>query len=230
MFGAHQMQAITFTEKPLKFNIIFHEGHAIVNTSQNPNVVPGAILQSIGGVDVSMGKLPDHEVLNTLRASVCPFTISFMVPPTEPSMQPSPQPQYVAPAPAPAPLPMSPTSQSYPVTFYEKPLGFNVKQLATGCYVNKSKNANVLEGSRVLEVNGVDVRGLENTQLRSTLRAAALPISILFAVPDSGMSMASPMVGQPGLQAIEDEHLMPNIKAMLRATIAQILLKNDAEA
>ena len=67
-------------------------------------------------------------------------------------MQPSPQPQYVAPAPAPAPLPMSPTSQSYPVTFYEKPLGFNVKQLATGCYVNKSKNANVLEGSRVLEV------------------------------------------------------------------------------
>ena len=55
MFGAHQMQAITFTEKPLKFNIIFHEGHAIVNTSQNPNVVPGAILQSIGGVVTGAG-------------------------------------------------------------------------------------------------------------------------------------------------------------------------------
>jgi hypothetical protein len=67
-----------------------------------------------------------------------------------------------------------------------------------GCYVKKSKNANVLEGSRILEVNGVDVRGLENAQLRGTLRAAALPISILFAVPEAGFQVQSPSY-QPGV-------------------------------
>jgi hypothetical protein len=98
------------------------------------------------------------------------------------------------------------SSQTYPVTFYEKPLGFNVMQRDVGCYVKKSKNANVLEGSRVLEVNGVDVRGLENSQLRGTLRAAALPISILFAIPEAGFSVQSP-VYQPG---VAEEPLSPS--------------------
>jgi hypothetical protein len=75
MFAGHQTQAIYFTQKPLKFNIIFHEGHAIVNTSDNSQVQPGSILQTIGDIDVSNGKVTStpcvHASIAVLTLLLC---------------------------------------------------------------------------------------------------------------------------------------------------------------
>jgi hypothetical protein len=76
MFAGHQTQAIYFTHKPLKFNIIFHEGHAIVNTSDNPKVQPGSILQTIGDIDVSNGKVVPVPISKLFSVSLTQLALS----------------------------------------------------------------------------------------------------------------------------------------------------------
>jgi hypothetical protein len=91
----HHVEKITFDERPLGFEVMFFNGHAIVNQSDavHHGVYPGAVITKIMGMDVSAAArvppagqssassfLSDEDVLRLLDSSPLPLEVEFAVP------------------------------------------------------------------------------------------------------------------------------------------------------
>jgi hypothetical protein len=91
----HHVETITFDERPLGFEVMFFNGHAIVNQSDaaHRGVFPGAVISKVMGIDVSAAArvpaagqssassfLSDDDVLRLLESSPLPLELEFAVP------------------------------------------------------------------------------------------------------------------------------------------------------